>query len=243
LPAGDVFRGRLILALADGVTYQAIKRELHTTARTISRWKQRFEEWGIEGLKPKHKGSRPRSATPAVQAKVCRKVQQKPHDGSTHWSVRKLAAEMVAFAKNQTPRGHIPSLAHDAGDRGASDTTPLFLLGLALYRRSANEPEFLDKAARNALRWMLYQSPDDMVMVSQLLTSDWRDEQWVLGYGLYMNTLVYAYLLLHGEHEWSKAQTGQPRGQDWQTWSATIYLYAAACVQQQRTPFFDEIRA
>jgi transposase len=94
LPAGEVFRGRLILALADGMTYEAIKRELHTTARTISRWKQRFEERGIEGLEPKHKGSRPRSATPAVQAKVCRKVQQKPHDGSTHWSVRKLAAEM-----------------------------------------------------------------------------------------------------------------------------------------------------
>jgi DNA-directed RNA polymerase sigma subunit (sigma70/sigma32) len=29
-----------------------------------------------------------------VQAKVCRKVQQKPNDGSTHGSVRKLAAEM-----------------------------------------------------------------------------------------------------------------------------------------------------
>ena len=87
-------RAALILALADGLTYQAIKRELHTTARTISRWKQCFEEWGVEGLEPKHKGSRPRSATPVVQAKVYRKVQQKPHDGSTHWSVRKLAAEM-----------------------------------------------------------------------------------------------------------------------------------------------------
>jgi len=40
-----------------------------------------------------------------------------------------------------------------------------------------------------------------MVMVSQLPTSDWRDEQWVMGFGLYVNTLVYAYLLLYGEHE------------------------------------------
>jgi hypothetical protein len=38
-------------------------------------------------------------------------------------------------------------------------------------------------------------------MVSQLPTSDWRDEQWVMGYGLYVNTMVYAYLLLYGEHE------------------------------------------
>jgi len=93
LPAGDVFRARLILALADGLSYLQIKKTLRTTAPTISRWKQRFEQNGIAGLEPQHKGSKPRTATPAVQAKVCRKVQQKPLDGSTHWSVRKLAAE------------------------------------------------------------------------------------------------------------------------------------------------------
>src|SRR5450755_16571 len=112
-----------------------------------------------------------------------------------------LRRTLVALAANQTPRGHIPSLAHDPADRGASDTTPLFLFGLALYRKSAKQPEFLDEAARKALRWMQYQSPDDLVMVAQLPTSDWRDEQWVMGFGLYVNTLVYAYLRLYGEHE------------------------------------------
>lgn len=63
IAGGRVFRARLILALADGRTYDAIKRELHTTARTIARWKQRFEESGIEGLEPKHQGSKPRTAT------------------------------------------------------------------------------------------------------------------------------------------------------------------------------------
>src|SRR5689334_25147568 len=82
LPAGDVFRARLILALGDGMTYDAIQQSLHTSAPTISRWKQRFAELGIEGLEPQHKGSKPRTATPAVQAKVCRKVQQKPNDGN-----------------------------------------------------------------------------------------------------------------------------------------------------------------
>jgi Alkaline and neutral invertase len=84
---------------------------------------------------------------------------------------------------------------------GASDTTPLFLFGLALYRKSANQPEFLDEAAQNALKWMQYQSPDDTVMVSQLPTSHWRDEQWVMGFALYVNTLVHAYLVLYGEQE------------------------------------------
>ena len=51
------------------------------------------------------------------------------------------------------------------------------------------------------MKWMEYQSPANGVMVAQLPTSDWRDEQWVLGYGLYVNTLVYSYLLLHGQIE------------------------------------------
>jgi hypothetical protein len=112
-----------------------------------------------------------------------------------------LERTLVALANNQSPHGHIPSLAHDPDNRGASDSTPLFLFGLALYRISTNQPEFLLEAAEKAQRWMQYQSPDDRVMVCQLPTSDWRDEQHVMGYGLYVNMLVYAYLRLYGEHE------------------------------------------
>src|SRR5215467_5326231 len=94
LPAGDVFRARLILALAEGQSYREIKTSLQTTAPTISRWKQRFEEHGIAGLDPRHQGSQPRVANAAMQAKIARKTQQKPADGSTHWSCRKMAAEL-----------------------------------------------------------------------------------------------------------------------------------------------------
>ena len=39
LPAGDVFRARLILALAEGESYRRIMdNKLQTTAPTISRW-------------------------------------------------------------------------------------------------------------------------------------------------------------------------------------------------------------
>ena len=55
---------------------------LQTTAPTISRWKQRFEQEGIDGLDPRHKGSQPRVADAAVQARIARKTQQKPTDGS-----------------------------------------------------------------------------------------------------------------------------------------------------------------
>jgi transposase len=94
LPAGDVFRAKLILALADGCTWAQIATTLRTTKKTIAMWKSRFEERGIAGLEPRHKGSRPRAATAAVQARVARRVQQKPPDGSTHWSCRKLAVDL-----------------------------------------------------------------------------------------------------------------------------------------------------
>src|SRR5213595_949545 len=48
----------------------------------------------MAGLQGRHKGSRPRMATAAVQARVVRRVQQKPNDGSTHWSCRKWASEL-----------------------------------------------------------------------------------------------------------------------------------------------------
>jgi hypothetical protein len=51
------------------------------------------------------------------------------------------------------------------------------------------------------MRWMEYQSQTGGVIVGQLPTTDWRDEQWVLGSGLYVNMLVYTYLRLHGQHE------------------------------------------
>jgi hypothetical protein len=112
-----------------------------------------------------------------------------------------LRRVLETLARNQSPLGHIPGLVNDARDRGSSDTTPLFLIGLALYRQHTGETDFLGRAAERALHWLAYQSPDDRVFVAQQPTSDWRDEQWVLGYGLYVNTLVYAALRLFGRNE------------------------------------------
>jgi len=114
--------------------------------------------------------------------------------------MRSLRQVLETCAENQTEHGHIPSLVHDPHDRGASDTTPLFLMALALYRNVTGEKSFLEEAARKSLTWMDYQSPSDRVMVAQQPTSDWRDEQWVQGYGLYVNTIVCTYLRLFGHH-------------------------------------------
>jgi transposase len=92
LPAGDVFKAKLVLALANGISYRRMEAQLNTSRPTIARWKARFEQGRIPGLEGRHIGSKPRTVTPAIQARVLRKTQQKPDDGSTHWSCRKMAS-------------------------------------------------------------------------------------------------------------------------------------------------------
>jgi hypothetical protein len=116
---------------------------------------------------------------------------------------------LETLAKTQTSRGHITSLAHDPEDRGASDTTPLFLIGLGAYRRATGDRTFLRDAAARALTWMEYQSPADRVIMAQQPTSDWRDEQWVPGYPLFGNALLHIALLMFGKRARAKELRGQ----------------------------------
>ncbi|MCU1328452.1 MAG: endonuclease [Bryobacterales bacterium] len=50
LPAGDVFKAKLIVVLADGRSYSSVETELGRSRPTIARWKARFEEARIAGL-------------------------------------------------------------------------------------------------------------------------------------------------------------------------------------------------
>ena len=92
LPAGYVFRARLILMLAEGASFSTIKQQLRTTAPTIIRWKARFLHSGMDGLDTHHPGQSASVLTPAQRARILSATRKKPADGSTHWSCRKLAA-------------------------------------------------------------------------------------------------------------------------------------------------------
>src|ERR1700680_2681656 len=70
LPAGYVFRAKLILLLAKGASFNTIKRRLQTSAPTIIRWKQRFLQSGLEGLDTYHPGQKATVLTPALRARI-----------------------------------------------------------------------------------------------------------------------------------------------------------------------------
>lgn len=78
-------------------------------------------------------------------------------------SIRRV---LETLALNQTTHGHITSLVHDKEDRGASDSTPLFLLGVGIYRKVSGENDFLREAVEKSLLWMEYQSPSDRCLVA-----------------------------------------------------------------------------
>lgn len=111
---------------------------------------------------------------------------------------------MLTLAKNQAESGQIPSMVHDKINLGSSDTTPLFLVAVGICRKMFDDPHFLDDSVDKAVKWMEYQCPTNYYLIAQQPTSDWRDEQWVLGYGLFVNILTYSGLKLLGKDHQAK---------------------------------------
>jgi len=111
-----------------------------------------------------------------------------------HKLIQSIKRVLETLAKNQTSKGHIPSMVHDKENRGASDTTPLFLLATGIFRKLTGDRHFLEEAVRKSLTWLEYQSPSNRFLIAQQPTTDWRDELWTTGFSLYVNTLVYSSL-------------------------------------------------
>ena len=91
----QVRRARLILLLDEGQPWSAIKQELRCDSRFISTWGGRFVQARLGGLFARHSGRAPTRDPARLEARVLeRTLKHKPRDGSTHWSSRKLAAEL-----------------------------------------------------------------------------------------------------------------------------------------------------
>ena len=92
--AGDARRARLILMVSSGKSYSEIVAALDCNRSYISRWKERFLSERLAGLYARHRGRAVDKRTPRLEAKILEWTRRGPSDGSTHWSSRKLAAEL-----------------------------------------------------------------------------------------------------------------------------------------------------
>lgn len=75
-------RARVILALAEGLSYREIERRHGASSRTISLWKKRFVIERLAGLRGQHKGSQPRASTSHLQVRVSEAYQKLMNSGT-----------------------------------------------------------------------------------------------------------------------------------------------------------------
>lgn len=92
--AQDAVVARVLLLLADGLTYREIAARTARSEPFISKWKRRFVEAGLAGLYVRHAGRPVQVVTPTLEARILDATRKAPTDGTTHWSTRRLAKRL-----------------------------------------------------------------------------------------------------------------------------------------------------
>lgn len=92
--ADDARIARVLLLLADGLSYRAIAEKVDCSEPFISKWKQRFLAERLAGLYVRHEGRTAATRSPRVEARILDWTRKAPPDGSTQWSTRRLAKQL-----------------------------------------------------------------------------------------------------------------------------------------------------
>ena len=101
--ADSARHARLILLLAEGLTWAQIRDKLDCSDSYISRWSTRFSTERLAGLFARYAGRERYKVTERLEARVLAwTIKRRPADGSTHWSSRKLASEMGSDVSHMT---------------------------------------------------------------------------------------------------------------------------------------------
>jgi transposase len=105
LPHRTVTQAQALLLAGDGAATNEVARRLHTTDDSVRAWRRRFESEGVAGVGKIAKGRGRRSWLPAgtVSEVVRVTLEEKPDDGSTHWTTRRLA-ERFGIGKDSVQR-------------------------------------------------------------------------------------------------------------------------------------------
>lgn len=94
LPAAEVRVARVLLLLADGVPQSTIREQLACSRSFVRTWQERFRKDRLDGLYARHQGTRRRPGSLSLEARILKSSQDKPTDGTTHWTTRRLARKL-----------------------------------------------------------------------------------------------------------------------------------------------------
>jgi len=91
-PQKAVWRARIVLLAADGLTAGAIATAAGKSVLTVRRWRRRYMAQGVEGLlKDATRPSRVKPLTPRKSKQVVHMTLHESPPKATHWSVRSMA--------------------------------------------------------------------------------------------------------------------------------------------------------
>jgi transposase len=84
-------RARIVLRCASGAENQQVAADLRIDKTTVGKWRQRFVERRIDGLRDEPRSGAPRTVEDArIEAVIVRTLESQPPD-ATHWSSRGMA--------------------------------------------------------------------------------------------------------------------------------------------------------
>src|SRR3712207_2094309 len=85
-------RARIVLRAAEGLSNTAIAAELGLAEHTVGKWRERFAEGRLEGLRDEPRSGAPRTVTDERVAELLVRTLETVPEGATHWSTRSMAA-------------------------------------------------------------------------------------------------------------------------------------------------------
>jgi putative transposase len=86
-----VLRAKIILEAAKGEQSGQIALEFRVSRHTVTKWRGRFADQGIEGLYDEHRSGRPRSIEDEQISQVVKRTLDSKPKGATPWSCREMA--------------------------------------------------------------------------------------------------------------------------------------------------------
>ncbi len=93
IPHGLVERANIVLLAAEGKTNTEISERLHLSKPCVGKWRQRYLDFGVQGLDEALRPGRPRTIADERVALVVRKTLKTKPKNRTQWSLRTMARE------------------------------------------------------------------------------------------------------------------------------------------------------
>ncbi|HEX5413040.1 MAG TPA: IS630 family transposase [Terriglobia bacterium] len=94
--ARKVERARIILACLQGKENQQVAHEVGTSIPTVSKWRRRFAQHGVEGLRDGARSGKPPTYGPGFRDQILSLLEQPPPAGLAHWDGRAVAERLGA---------------------------------------------------------------------------------------------------------------------------------------------------